>query len=235
MKLFRVEPKPRWADQADGAFTWKLPSFKCPTCNLLQSEWFGYPNLSLQGKVEEGLYQARLVTKYDYLQLARTVESLFPDCPPLYPGTGFGPFRGTVGHGEKRDCLWVSPQKLLLKETAYDQLAESGLRIGTGPAVMEDFKTYQARPEYRRVVDLKVICCMAVQTIEFAEFRNCSECGVRVLKRPERLFLKKKAIPEDLPLFMVRETASIIANEEFAKAVKSLKVKNTAFEPVDLV
>src|ERR1043166_52007 len=51
---------------------------------------------------------------------------------------GFGPFRGTVTHSEKRDFIWVWLQELLPSESTWEALIKKGLNLCTGPAVMPE-------------------------------------------------------------------------------------------------
>ena len=245
MKFFRVEPKNRMAEQAHGKYTWRLPAVRCGTCNRHIGERFGYASLDISSKLDEEPYTLRqpgdprgprgLASRTEFDRLKDPIQKLLGEEKPLLPGVGFGPFRGTVRHSEKRDFVWVLLQVLLLKESTLEQLKQAGLRITTGPAIIEDSKTSKISPDYQRIAELEIVSCMAIQTLEFTESRSCAECGLSVIKRPERVFLKRSALPERLPLFFVEETASIVASDEFATTVKKLKFNNIAFEPIELV
>ena len=196
----------------------------------------GIPTFSVPKDLDRKLYKRyKPVSKPEFEKLARPLRQLIPPSKPLLPGMGLGEFRGTVYRREARDFLWVIAFSLLLKESAYEQLRGAGITLTCGPAVMEDFKTYEVRKEYQRIAEIKPVKCMAVQCLEFAESRDCPECGVRITKRPKRLFLKERAIPKGEFLFAVEETDQLIANEEFEGTVKALRLKNIAFAPVDLV
>jgi hypothetical protein len=246
VKLFRVVPKPRLADQADGKYTWRLPGVNCDVCKKPIGQPSGYPNLDIRGKLDEDLFTLRFpgdpkgprgrISWDEYEQLKTKLQKLLGADKPLFPGMGFGPFRGSVVHTEKRDFVWVWPEELLPSESTYEKLTQAGLQIPTGPANIKDRKTGEVREDYRRIVDLRIVACMAIQTLEFtAESRQCRKCGLVIVKRPERLFLKKDAVPRSLTLFTPEETGSIIATEDFASTVAKLKFSNIAFEPVDLV
>ena len=246
MNLFKVVRRPRLADQASGTYTWILPGVNCDVCKKPVGQPSGYPNLDIRGKLDEDPYTLRYpgdpkgprgrVSWAEYERLKEPLQKLLGTDKPLFPGVGFGTFRGSVVHTEKRDFVWVWLEDLLPRESTYEQLTQAGLKIATGPAIMKDRKTREVREDYRRIVDLPIVPCMAIQTLEFtSESRDCPKCGLVIVKRPERLFLKKDAIPRDVHLFTPEETGSIIASEEFATTVTKLKMSNIAFEPVAIV
>jgi hypothetical protein len=237
MKLYHVQqPKP-FKYQFDGDYKWNLPALKCGTCRKFHGTFLGCPNLDIAGKLEEKVYKSpRTVGRVQYDEFSKPLEDLrTSDMPPLLPGMGFGPFLGRVMHTEKRDFLWIAGRKIAIREDAFQRLAQTGINLENGPAIINDLKTRELRSDYKRILVTKPIKCMARETLEFIEWNECPECGLYVARRPNRIFVKKASIPSGLPLFAIEETESIVGNDEFAVAAKSLKLTNIDFEPVEIV
>ena len=235
MQYFRIHAPTVEKITADGSYKWKLRPVRCPVCNRYRSTWTGLPTLTLPEGLDESLYTLRSpVPKSEFDALVEPLKALAPPSTRFLPGMGFGQFRGTVGHKEKKDFAW-SMFKIFPKEEAYARLADVGIRLPTAPAIMEDLKTGEINEQYRRIVMVKPVECMAVQSLDFAESANCIGCGTRIKKRPTKLFLKKKKVPTEEIIFAVEETDQLVANEDFRNAVKTLKLSNVAFDPVELM
>ena len=236
MQLYRVDPKPRLSDMADGRYTWYLPSVKCNACGKSSGGLIaGNPNLDIGGTLDETLYQLRpLVTCSEFEALKQPLVPIAGMDRPLLPGMGFGPFRGTVKHTEKRDFLWVWSTELLPREPAWEVLAETGLRLSTGPAVMRDRKTNEVRQDYRRLFDLEMIDCLVRGAVQpGGDCTQCASCGVGTSDDDAPLVFRRNAIPDGTVLFAPKEFPRIIiASEDFVEAVKEARFNNISFSPV---
>lgn len=236
MKLFKVIPNPWPSELADGKHSWYLPGVRCAVCNKLMGMNVGYANLDIAGRLDPKPYELRHPVSWaEFEHLKEALEPFAEKEQRLSPSMGFGPFLGSVKHTEKRDFVWVWLHQLLPRENVHELLMQAGLRIDTGPAIMRDRKTREVRSDYRRIVELKVVSCLAAQTFESAGSTECAGCGKRLKKSPEQVFLEKRYIPENLPLFMPERLSWIIASAEFVEAVTRLKPKNIAFKPVEVV
>jgi hypothetical protein len=234
MRYFHIKPPDVTGGGADGLYEQRLPAIRCPTCNRYKAALNGI-NVTFPAGINREEYKLRdPVLMEDFEILADPLRSLVSRGDQLLPGTGLGEFRGTIANPkEKRDFLWVSAFRLLPKETAYQKLLERGINIPFGPSVMTDIKTSEVRPDYRRIFEVPVVKCMAIQSLEFAEFKNCRTCGLSIARRPSQLFLKRRFIP-GFPLFALEETDQILANDAFKDAVLDLKLSGIKFKPAEV-
>lgn len=236
MQFYKVEPDPRLSEMADGRYTWYLPSVTCEACGRSSGGYIaGYPNLDIHGKLHESAYQLRSpVTCSEFEALKQPLVPIAEKGRPLLPGLGFGPFRGTVKHTEKRDFMWVWSTELLPREPAWAVLTQKVMGLRCGPAVMRDRKTNEVRQDYRRVFDLEMINCLMRGAIQPAfECKQCASCGVGIKDDDAPLVLRRSAIPHGTVLFVPKEFPRlIIASEVFAEAARDARLNNISFSPV---
>ena len=221
---------------ADGRYTWYLPSVRCNACGKSSGGLIaGHPNLDIGGKLDETPYQLRpLVTCSEFQALKQPLVSIAEKDRALFPGMGFGPFRGTVKHTEKRDFIWVWSTQLLPTEAAWEMLSQTGLRLRTGRAVMRDRKTNEVRRDYCRIFDLELINCLVRGAVQpGGDCTQCASCGVGISDDDAHLVFRRNAIPDGTVLFAPKEFPRIIiASEDFVGAVKVARFNNMSFSPV---
>jgi hypothetical protein len=244
MKLYKVEPKPRLSESADGRFTWSLPVVRCEECDALVGTHIGYPNLDISGTLDGKRYELPSPVSWSQFEdLKGPLAEIAGRKSPLFPGVRFGPFRGTVKHTEKRDFVWVWLQELLPRESAWERLTQMGLKFPTGPAIMRDRKTQEIRKDYQRIVEVPLVSCVDPQSFEKtneeesrqrAEFgarlgvpaqfiqsddkepRSCSKCRLAMGegRRLGELILTRASIPQGTLLFVPQEVPGFIIASE---------------------
>lgn len=202
---------------------WGLPGVHCPEC---QATWAGgadaYPSVDLSHlpASEQKKYSARV--EEDYAEFERLREQVRPLVPPgvhLWPGSGFGPMRGSA-QGEFGSLVLVNPWQLLMRREPLERLQAEGLRGLKGCRTELRFRKKNP-PE---LLEMELLPRGELHPDCLPERPPpCPKCGRDGFKRPEELILHAATLPQDLDLFRLAGFKTmVIGTERFAEAVRRL-------------
>ncbi len=216
----RNAPHPRYSGWYTDERKWGLPGVLCPVCHATWSTGADdYPSVDLSHlpAQEQKKYSARV--EEDYAEFERLREQVRPLVPPgvhLWPGSGFGPMKGSV-QGELGPLVLVNPWELLMRREPLERLQAEGLRGLKGCRTELRFRKKNP-PEL-----------LEMELLSQGEFHPdclperpppCPKCERDSLKRPEEPILNAATLPQDLDLF--RFGTMIIGTERFVEAVRRL-------------
>ncbi len=161
----------------------------------------------------------------EYLKMARRISPL-SKARPLWPGTSFGPIRGTL-RGKLSDFSWVNPWTPLIALSALRRLEQ---KIG--------FAVSGATAEIKipRNVDDELFEPEAVPTIVSThsnELQRCAKCGRAGGRVPDDISIKADSLVSTAFVQrMCDYTTVIIVREKVANAIMDLKLSNVSLKPV---
>ncbi|MBN1206132.1 MAG: hypothetical protein JXB05_14540 [Myxococcaceae bacterium] len=222
--MLKQVPNPRYSPWHTDERKWGLPGVQCPVCHAIWSMAAGaYPSVDLSHlpPQEQKKYSARL--EDDYTEFERLREQVRPLVPPrvhLWPGTGFGPMKGSA-QGEFGPLVLAHSWNLLMRREPLERLQAEGLHGLKGCRTELRFR--KKNPPELLEMELLPRGSVHPNCLPIDRPAPCTKCERKGWKLPSDLILEENSLPRDLDLFRLEDFLTvIICTERFVEAVQRL-------------
>lgn len=235
MTLYEVGPtvvSQSIGNEIDASHKWGLPGVKCPLCGATWgSVGVAYPSVDLSCIASQKRYHKSWPVPLDELEELRlSISYLLPNNLPLPPGTQLGPLIGNA-KGPFEDFVWNGYWDILVKASVLTHMRAIGVRLSVGVHPLLKFRGNQKEDLLELQIEplAKMIPPPNSASI-------CPACGRWAIERPSEIIIDGSSLPTDVDLFRVVNFATIIlATEQFAEAVRNLKLTGITFKQVKVV
>ncbi|XXF78074.1 double-CXXCG motif protein [Myxococcaceae bacterium GXIMD 01537] len=229
--LKAVEPSQlRFTGEYRATHRWKLPGVHCPLC---QATWSmtgaEYPCVDLSELSSHARYEeARLEEDYsEFERLREAVRPLAPAGVTLWPGTRFGPLRGSA-LGSFGQLVMQYGWALLMRREALEQLQAEGVRGLMGCRAELRFRQKNAPVLMELQVEPGGLLHRDCLPSDLPP--PCSKCGRQGFTRPEQPLLDASSLPADRDLFRLSNFSTmLVASSRFVDTVRRLGFEEVSF------
>lgn len=224
MRYYAVEDvqEPRYSGTFNASHQWRLPGIHCPMCNATWSTGVdAYPSADLSHLPDQVKYSARLEEDYaEFERLREQIRPLVPPGVPLWPGTKFGPLKGSA-RGEFGPLYMYFFYAMLMRGEALRRMQAEGVQGLKGCRTKVAFR--KKDPPELLELELLPRGNMHPDCLPTDRPPPCTKCGRRGWRRPDDLILSAASLPTDLDVFRLEDfLTTIIASERFVETVRRL-------------
>ena len=211
-QLFRIGPpresKAKARCRIEAAHPIALPGVRCPSCGSWATTGVSYPTVD-ERTVNDVIPNDPSPIAPD--ELAKVIgvlsERLGPG-RPLYAGSQFGPLRGHVrGSCGDFDFVWPNPWTVLIRESAFLQLRDSGAILAGRQAELES----EDGPQ-EPLVELEAPPTLRLDASLLPE--ACPICGRTLIAVPDRILVSASSINDSVPLQRIAELPTVLLVSE---------------------
>lgn len=256
MTVFKLE-SPSKGNLVDARHRWCVPAALCPDCGSTRTAWgvltLAYPHIELPETARAQKYKSAWPVSWEeYEKLRKPILEALGKGSPVPPGTNFGPLVGSIT-GPFPDFNWIWSWQCLVREGVLKRLNERlDTNIKAVPAKIRSQR--KEKPDYFELVALP-IALLSEASKSKLQPPLCSDCGHQFVsngyfdyreppvhpfrvksKLNDLVQLKRQSIPENLPVFRIRDLPHfILCSEQFRAAVVELGLSRINFVPMQVV
>ncbi len=238
MRFYRLWPvavgESRYTGEYKASRKWRLPGVHCPACGAIWGGGLVFPCVDLSElPVSKMLGEARLEEDFEaFERLREQVRPVVPTGAPLWPGSSFGPLRGTA-QGRFGQLQMQYADSLLIRREALEQLQAEGIRGLTSCRTELRFRQkqapelleFQAEPHGRLHPDC----------IPRDKRTPCARCGRWGFAIPDEPILDKASLPEHLDFFQLSQLSTLmVASERLVEAIHRLGFEEVSIRELPL-
>lgn len=205
----------------------------CPVCGLWGNVGISYPSVDCSEMVElgkdvnrhfyfRGSRIPKSMTIEEYKELKSRLLPVLGQDRPVEPATRLGPMKGKA-LGEFGDFVWASEWTPLVRESVFQNMLDSGIRV-TGARAELDFGRV-----HEPLIELEVR--PTARLTPLSGFRICDDCGRVDLYG--RKIVDVASLDTLIPVQRVFEVSNVIVvNRIFAEFIRDENLSNIKIGPL---
>lgn len=240
MKAYRItwdrSRKDRNRTSADLGYRYHLPKLECRVCTRTGS-WgngaFEYPAYKFDFLNETDFNFHRVVNLDEFEKLRKRIETTANRPTNFVPGGSIGELSGKAFSSKLENFVWGRIGLPQISRRAVDALRAEGINLFTTECNIQ----FRGRKlDSHLAIQVEIVPMMTEESVREHEIFHCPRCnGFDVPPMvgslvPHGYMLRRSAWPKGEHLVKMRETARVIASEEFIQAVEKHNLARIVFE-----